>query len=77
MRFKLFQSKYLDMNEVFQPFEKDLASFSEEDYEALKPLIIEQNIPSIQSNISDGKLTYEKLTLFYLYRIRKLLVNYQ
>ena len=71
MRFKLFQSKYLDMNEVFQPFEKDLASFSEEEYEALKPLIIEQNIPSIQSNISDGKLTYEKLTLFYLYRIRE------
>ncbi len=71
MKFKLFQSKYLDMNEVFKPFEDDLAYFSEEDYNALKPLIIEKNIPSIQNSVKEGKLTYEKLTLFYLYRIRK------
>jgi amidase len=71
MQFKLIQSKYLDMNEVFRPFEEDLAYFSEEDYLALKPLILEQNIPTIQQEIKDGKLTYEKLTLFYLYRIRK------
>lgn len=71
MRFKLFQSKYLDMNEVFKPFQKELAAFSEEDYQALKPLIIEQDIPTLQNHVSDGTLTYEKLTLFYLYRIRK------
>lgn len=71
MKFKLFRSKYLDMNEVFKPFEDDLAYFSEEDYNALKPLIIEKNIPSIQNSVKEGKLTYEKLTLFYLYRIRK------
>ncbi len=71
MQFKLFQSKVLDMNEVFKPFENDLAYFSEEDYDQLKPLIIEQDIPSIQKNVDEGKLTYEKLTLFYLYRIRK------
>lgn len=71
MRFKLFQSKVLDMNEVFKPFEEDLAYFSEADYEELKPLIIEQDIPTIQQAIKDRKLTYEKLTLFYLYRIRK------
>ncbi len=71
MKFKLFQSKYLDMNQVFAPFEDDLAYFSEEDYNALKPLIIEKNIPSIQNSVKEGKLSYEKLTLFYLYRIRK------
>ncbi|WP_299013881.1 amidase family protein [uncultured Polaribacter sp.] len=71
MQFKLFQSKVLDLNAVFKPFEEDLAYFSEEDYNALKPLILEQNIPSIQKNITAGKLNYEKLTLFYLYRIRK------
>ncbi|MFY0629416.1 MAG: amidase [Flavobacteriaceae bacterium] len=71
MKFKLFQSKYLDMNEVFKPFEADLASFSEEEYDSLKPLIIEQNIPTLQKHVKDGKLSYEKLTLFYLYRIRK------
>lgn len=71
MRFKLFQSKVLDMNEVFKPFEEDLAYFSEDEYTKLKPFIIEKDIPSIQQSISKGDLSYEKLTLFYLYRIRK------
>jgi amidase len=71
MRFKLFQSKYLDMNTVFKPFETDLAYFSEENYLALKPFILEQDIPTLQKNVKNGSLSYEKLTLFYLYRIRK------
>ena len=71
MQFKLFQSKYLDMNTVFKPFENDLSTFSNEDYNSLKPLILEKDIPTIQQNIKSGKLSYEKLTLFYLYRIRK------
>ena len=72
MRFKLFQSKVLDMNTIFKPFNEELASnFSEKEYKDLKPLIIEQDIPSIQNSIREGKLSYEKLTLFYLYRIRE------
>jgi amidase len=72
MRFKLIQSKVLNMNSIFKPFNDALATnFSEEEYLKLKPLILEQNIPSIQKSISEGLLTYEKLTLFYLYRIRK------
>ena len=71
MKFKLVQSKYLDMNTVFKPFEKDLEYFTEENYEDLKPLVLEQDIPTIQNNIKEGKLSYEKLSLFYLYRIRK------
>lgn len=71
MQFKLFQSKGLDMNQVFLPFKNDLAYFSEQDYNNLKPLILEQDIPTLQKNVKEGKLTYEKLTLFYLYRIRK------
>jgi amidase len=71
MQFKLFQSKYIDMNTVFKPFENDLAYFSEENYRALKPFILEQDIPTLQKNIKAGSLSYEKLTLFYLYRIRK------
>ncbi len=71
MQFKLFQSKVLDMNEVFKPFQEDLAYFSEEDYQSLKPLVLEQNIPTLQKSVKAGKLSYEKLTLFYLYRIRK------
>ena len=71
MQFKLFQSKYLDMNTVFKPFENDLEYFSEEHYTALKPLILEQDIPTLQKHIKTGRLSYEKLTLFYLFRIRK------
>ncbi|AUC15622.1 amidase [Tenacibaculum sp. SZ-18] len=71
MKYKLIQSKYLDMNEVFKPFQKELSTFTEEEYSKLKPLIIEQSIPSIQFSIRSGKLSYEKLSLFYLYRIRK------
>ena len=71
MQFKLIQSKYLDMNQVFRAFNEDLSYFSEESYQALKPLILEQNIPSLQKSVQEGALSYEKLTLFYLYRIRK------
>ncbi len=71
MQLKLIQSKYLDMNEVFKPFEEDLAFFSEKDYNNLEPYIIEQDIPSIQESVQNGILSYEKIVLFYLYRIRK------
>lgn len=71
MKFKLIQSKIVDMNSVFEPFQKELSQFSEENYLGLKPLILEKSIPSIQKRIKEGKLSYEKLTLFYLYRIKK------
>ena len=71
MQFLLFQSKYLDLNEVFKPFKTALSTFSEAQYQELKPLVLEQDIPSLQKKVKEGKLTYEKLTLFYLYRIRK------
>lgn len=69
--FKVLDSKYIDNDAMWTPFNKDLKGFSEVTYTALKPLILEQNIPTLQKNIAEGKLTYEKLVLFYLYRIRK------
>ncbi|MGV8945958.1 MAG: amidase family protein [Lutibacter sp.] len=71
MRFKLIQSKYLDMNVLFKPFEEELSYFSEKDYESLKPYILEKDIPSLQTSVKNKILTYEKIVLFYLYRIRK------
>lgn len=71
MRFKLIQSKFNDMNVVFQPFEKDLARFSEADYKNLEPYILEKSIPEIQESVKNRVLSYEQITLFYLYRIRK------
>lgn len=71
MRFKLFQSKTLDMNAVFAPLNDELSKFSEQEYNALKPLVLEQDLQTLQNAVKEGKLSYEKLTLFYLYRIRK------
>ena len=75
MRYKLIQSKFLDKNTIWSPFEKALNRFGVEKYKALKPLIIEQNIPTIQHHIVAGNLTYEELVTFYLYRIRLLESN--
>ena len=71
MRFKLLQSHFLDMNAVFEPFEADLARFSEEDYLNLAPYLLEKDIPTIQESVKNRILSYEQIALFYLYRIRK------
>ena len=71
MRYKLIQSKVLDKNDVFRPLYPEVSKFTEQDYDTLKPLILEQNIPAIQLQVASGKLSYEKLVLFYLYRIYK------
>jgi amidase len=71
MRFRLIQSKILDKNDIWKNVSEQIASFSEEDYSRLKPLILEQDIPTIQSYIQSGRLSYEKLTQWYLYRIVK------
>jgi amidase len=71
MRFKLLNSKVTDKNAFWKSFEDELAAFGSERYERLKPLILEKSIPEIQQAVKENKLTYEALTLFYLYRIRK------
>ena len=69
--FKVLDSKYIINADLWSPFEKDLADFTEDHYNNLKPLILEQDIPTLQKNIREGKLSYQSLTKFYLYRIRK------
>ncbi|PWL37333.1 amidase [Flagellimonas aquimarina] len=71
LRYKFIQSKVLDKNKVFLPLYDEVSKFNTSTYESLKPLILEQDIPSIQKHIADGKLTYEQLVLFYLHRIYK------
>lgn len=72
MRFKLINSKYLDKNNIWAPFEADLEGFTSKKYERLKPIILEKTIPELQRSIKAGELTYEDLTLFYIYRIRQI-----
>ncbi|MET6991810.1 amidase family protein [Sediminicola arcticus] len=71
MQYKLIQSKMLDKNEVFLPLYEEVSKMSDGDYESLKPLVLEQDIPTLQAYIKEGKLSYEKLVLFYLKRIYK------
>lgn len=71
MRYKLIQSKILDKNTIWKNIAQQIGTFSEDDYQRLKPLILEQNIPTIQSHIQSGSISYETLTQWYLYRIVK------
>ena len=77
MRFKLINSKTLDKNDIWRPFEEELASFSSEKYESLKSVILERSIPELQRAVKNGKLTYADLVLFYIYRIREFESNNQ
>ncbi len=69
--FKVLDSKYINVEDLWAPFKKDLEDLGEEHYNNLKPLILEQDIPTLQNEINTGKLSYENLVKFYLYRIRK------
>jgi amidase len=69
--FKVLDSKNISQDSLWAPFNTDLAEFSQEKYEILKPLIFDKNIPEIQAAIKNGELTYRELSLFYLYRIKE------
>ncbi|TMU50648.1 amidase family protein [Flagellimonas algicola] len=69
MRYKFIQSKILDKNEVFAPLNAEVVKFPKEKYEMMKPLVLEQDIPTIQNAVKEGKFNYTELVLFYLYRI--------
>lgn len=69
--FRVLDSRYLDVDILWKPFNEDLDAFGEGQYNSLKPLVLENDIPTLQKHMAEGKLSYEKLTLFYLYRIRK------
>ena len=75
MQFKLIQSKYELKNSWFENILDDLNKFGKDQYQMLKPLIIEKSIPEIQTSILNNKLTYEKLVLFYLFRIQSVEFN--
>lgn len=68
--FKVLDSKYINFKEFWKPFNDALKEFTQDEYNRLKPLILEQNIPTLQKHVQEGKLSYETLTKFYLYRIR-------
>lgn len=71
MEFKVVDSKFIDNDNLWKPFEAELDEFSSEVYEEVKNLVFEKSIPQIQEAVKSGKLTYEEIALFYLTRIRE------
>ncbi|GAA3511640.1 amidase family protein [Aquimarina addita] len=71
MHLKLINSRIRDKNDIWNHLNEELKYFSEEDHMRMKALILEKDIPSIQQSIQEGKLSYEDLVKFYIYRIRK------
>ena len=69
--FKVLDSKYIESDSIWTPFNKDLEAFSDNRYEQLLPLILDQDIPTLQKAVYSGSFSYEELVLFYLKRIQK------
>jgi amidase len=69
--FKVLDSKNLSKVEIWETISPQMEDFKAADYNRLKPLILEQDIPTLQQHIKDGKFNYQELTKFYLYRIRE------
>ena len=69
MQYKRILSKHRERGAIWQSLVSEIQAFGVENYERLKPFILEQNIPSLQQNRAKGVFSYEELTLFYLYRI--------
>ncbi len=69
LQFKRIQSISNDKNQLINGFEREIFNFLENEYDSTKELVLEKSIPEIQQSVIDGKLTYYKLSLFYLTRI--------
>ncbi|RQO71853.1 amidase [Pedobacter sp. KBW06] len=70
-RFDQIQSRTLKHPQMEGVLRAALVNFSDQKYRQLKPFIFDRSIPEIQKAVQEGKLSYEELTLFYLYRISK------
>ncbi|MEH6535591.1 MAG: amidase family protein [Psychroserpens sp.] len=69
--FKVLDSKNLTKTEIWKTINPEMEDFKDADYSRLKPLILDQDIPTLQQQITDGKFNYQELVKFYLYRIRE------
>jgi amidase len=71
LRYKLIQSQVSDKNVMLKAIENQLGSFGEEEYRELHSMVYEKDILSLQASVTAGKLSYENLAKWYLYRIAK------
>jgi amidase len=71
MRYKVLSSKYKNGTDKWSNLTTQLEGFSEDDYQSAFSMIYNKDIPTIQNHITNGLLTYETLSKWYLYRIYK------
>lgn len=68
--FEVLDSRFVSRLDIWTSLNASMSDFTEEDYNRLKSLVLDQDIPTLQNHVISGKLSYEALTKFYLYRIR-------
>ena len=71
MHYLLLDSRVIDRNSKWADLNDVLDAFGEERYQALKPLVLRSDITAMQAAVLAGEMSYEELTTFYLYRIRR------
>ncbi|WP_430412380.1 amidase family protein [Kordia sp.] len=69
--FKVLDSKVIDNQLFLSSLAAEMESFTESDYQKLKPYILEKNILELHKSRVAQIFTYETLVKFYLYRIKK------
>jgi len=69
LRYRQILSPFQDKDALMAPFYDEFKYYDVAQHQRLAPLILEQDIATLQAHIAAGKLSYEALTLFYLYRI--------
>ena len=72
MHYKLLNSRLRERSLLWKPFQEVLDDLSEADYMRLRGLIVEKSIIDLQDAVNSGKLSYEELVTFYIYRIRRM-----
>ncbi len=71
MHLKLVNAKGLDKNDIWKDLNGEINTLSRKRISEISPLILEQDIPTIQKHVKNGDYSYEELTLFYLNRIAR------
>jgi len=69
--FKILDSENIENQVIWNSLDAEMQNFTENDYQKLKPYILEKNILELHKSRVEGKFTYEGLVRFYLYRIKK------
>ena len=71
MHYQLLRSPHQPGASLWAEFGQQLDAFGAQAYESLKPVVLGASMAELQAAVDAGELSYESLTLFYLYRIRE------